>query len=72
MPLVAEAAAKAEPKGARITLRAKWQGTPLLHEAAEFLVGARPAAPPPPPAAAHGTHATKRRRAPPPLPPPGR
>jgi hypothetical protein len=29
-----------EPKGAKITLQAKWQGTPLLHEAAEFLVSA--------------------------------
>lgn len=32
------AAARPEPKGAKITLRAKWPGTPLLHEAAEFLV----------------------------------
>lgn len=32
------AAAQLEPKGAKITLRAKWPGTPLLHEAAEFLV----------------------------------
>lgn len=31
-------AAKLERKGAKITLQAKWQGTPLLHEAAEFLV----------------------------------
>lgn len=27
-----------EPKGASVTLHAKWLGTPLLHEAAEFLV----------------------------------
>ena len=26
-------------KAATVTLRAKWQGTPLLHEAAEFMVG---------------------------------
>lgn len=32
------AAARPEPKGAKIMLRAKWPGTPLLHEAAEFLV----------------------------------
>lgn len=34
-------ASRLEPKGARITLRAKWPGTPLLHEAAEFLVRGR-------------------------------
>jgi hypothetical protein len=32
-------AARKEKKGAKITLQAKWQGTPLVHEAAEFLVG---------------------------------
>ena len=32
------AAGGLEPKGAKITLQAKWPGTPLLHEAAEFLV----------------------------------
>lgn len=32
------AAGPRDPKGARISLRAKWPGTPLLHEAAEFLV----------------------------------
>ena len=26
-------------KAATVTLRAKWEGTPLLHEAAEFMVG---------------------------------
>ncbi|KAK9811403.1 hypothetical protein WJX72_003341 [[Myrmecia] bisecta] len=31
-----------EPKAANIVLRAKWQGTPLLHEAAEFLADERP------------------------------
>lgn len=32
------AAGRLDTKGAKITLRAKWQGAPLLHEAAEFLV----------------------------------
>jgi len=36
LPLAA--AAKKDYRGAKITLQAKWQGTPLLHEAAEFLV----------------------------------
>lgn len=35
--LVAAPAAP-EPKGASITLKAKWNSTPLLLEAAEFLV----------------------------------
>lgn len=30
-----------EPKGASITLHAKWLGTPLVHEAAEFLVSSQ-------------------------------
>ncbi|KAL4857496.1 UDP-glucose:glycoprotein glucosyltransferase [Chlorella vulgaris] len=30
-------AARKDTKGARITLQTKWQGTPLVHEAAEFL-----------------------------------
>lgn len=30
--------ARKDTKGARITLQTKWQGTPLVHEAAEFLV----------------------------------
>lgn len=34
------AGGRLDPKGAKITLRAKWPGTPLLHEAAEFLVRA--------------------------------
>ncbi len=33
-------AARAQGKGAKITLQAKWEGTPFLHEAAEFLVRA--------------------------------
>lgn len=46
-------AARAQGKGAKITLQAKWEGTPFLHEAAEFLVRAalallfRPRASPP-------------------------
>lgn len=39
----AASAAKLESKGAKITLQAKWQGTPLLHEAAEFLADEDPA-----------------------------
>ncbi len=39
MALAPCALARFEPKGAQVTLRAKWQGTPLVHEAAEFLVG---------------------------------
>lgn len=35
------AAGPRDSKGARITLRAKWPATPLLHEAAEFLVRPR-------------------------------
>jgi TRAP-type mannitol/chloroaromatic compound transport system substrate-binding protein len=31
-------AARHEAKGAKITLHATWPSTPLLHEAAEFLV----------------------------------
>lgn len=31
-------AARRETKGVKITVQAKWQATPLLHEAAEFLV----------------------------------
>jgi len=29
---------RAPAKGAKISLRAKWPATPILHEAAEFLV----------------------------------
>ena len=36
----AAGSSRLEPKGAKVTLQAKWQGTPLLHEAAEFLVSA--------------------------------
>ncbi len=32
------AAARFEPKGAQVTLHTKWLETPLVHEAAEFLV----------------------------------
>lgn len=32
------AARRLEPKGAVVTLHTKWLGTPLVHEAAEFLV----------------------------------
>lgn len=31
-------AGKYDPRGAYISLHAKWNSTPLLHEAAEFLV----------------------------------
>ncbi|KAL4422940.1 hypothetical protein ABPG75_009137 [Micractinium tetrahymenae] len=37
------AAARAQGKGAKITLQAKWEGTPFLHEAAEFLADEDPA-----------------------------
>ena len=33
-----EPAGKYDPRGAYISLHAKWNSTPLLHEAAEFLV----------------------------------
>lgn len=33
-----EPAGKYDPRGAYISLHAKWNATPLLHEAAEFLV----------------------------------
>jgi hypothetical protein len=41
--LLAPLAALGAQKGASITLRARWQGTPYLLEAAEFLVRARAA-----------------------------
>ncbi len=33
-----QSAGKYDPRGAYISLHAKWNSTPLLHEAAEFLV----------------------------------
>ena len=38
---VALANAKPTPRGVKLSLAAKWPSTPLLHEAAEFLVRIR-------------------------------
>jgi hypothetical protein len=37
--LIGLAQGRASPKGVKVSLAAKWPATPLLHEAAEFLVG---------------------------------